>query len=389
MNWQDTKRFVAHLDLDTFFVSVERLKNREFVGKPLIVGGLSDRGVVAACSYETRKFGVHSAMPMKLALRLCPHAIVVRGDTDSYSYYSRLVTDVVSDTVPVMEKASIDEFYVDLTGVDRFFGCSQFMIELKERIRKESGLPISYALASNKLVSKVATDDAKPDGRKEIAHGLEKSYLAPLHIERMPGIGQKTSALLQQMGVRTIKVLSEIPVPMMQNLLGKNGIDLSRKANGIDPTPIVPYSEQKSIGTEETFQQDTIDLKFLNSEIIRMTEKLAFQLRQSGKLTGCITVKLRYSNFDTVSKQMVISYTASDAVLIRKAKELFAKLYEKRMLVRLIGIRFSHLVYGSQQINLFEDTEEAVRLYQAMDAMRNRFGEEVVKRAISVPKPNK
>src|SRR5690606_35265760 len=241
----------------------------------------------------------------------------------------------------------------------------------------------------NKLVSKVATDDAKPDGRKEIAHGLEKSYLAPLHIERMPGIGQKTSALLQQMGVRTIKVLSEIPVPMMQNLLGKNGIDLSRKANGIDPTPIVPYSEQKSIGTEETFQQDTIDLKFLNSEIIRMTEKLAFQLRQSGKLTGCITVKLRYSNFDTVSKQMVISYTASDAVLIRKAKELFAKLYEKRMLVRLIGIRFSHLVYGSQQINLFEDTEEAVRLYQAMDAMRNRFGEEVVKRAISVPKPNK
>ncbi|WP_160069459.1 DNA polymerase IV [Sphingobacterium bovisgrunnientis] len=389
MNWQDTKRFVAHLDLDTFFVSVERLKNREFVGKPLIVGGLSDRGVVAACSYETRKFGVHSAMPMKLALRLCPHAIVVRGDSDSYSYYSRLVTDVVSDTVPVMEKASIDEFYVDLTGVDRFFGCSQFMIELKERIRKESGLPISYALASNKLVSKVATDDAKPDGRKEIAHGLEKSYLAPLHIERMPGIGQKTSALLQQMGVRTIKVLSEIPVPMMQNLLGKNGIDLSRKANGIDPTPIVPYSEQKSIGTEETFQQDTIDLKFLNSEIIRMTEKLAFQLRQSGKLTGCITVKLRYSNFDTVSKQMVISYTASDAVLIRKAKELFAKLYEKRMLVRLIGIRFSHLVYGSQQINLFEDTEEAVRLYQAMDAMRNRFGEEVVKRAISVPKPNK
>ncbi|NGM73555.1 DNA polymerase IV [Sphingobacterium sp. SGL-16] len=390
MDWQDTKRFVAHLDLDTFFVSVERLKNSQFVGKPLIVGGLSDRGVVAACSYETRKFGVHSAMPMKLALRLCPHAIVVRGDSDSYSYYSRLVTDVVADTVPVMEKASIDEFYVDLTGVDRFFGCSQFMVELKERIRKESGLPISYALASNKLVSKVATDDAKPDGRKEIAHGLEKSYLAPLHIDRMPGIGQKTSALLQQMGVRTIKVLSEIPIPMMQNLLGKNGIDLSRKANGIDPTPIVPYSEQKSIGTEETFQQDTIDLKFLNSEIIRMTEKLAFQLRQSGKLTGCITVKLRYSNFDTVSKQMVISYTASDAVLIRKAKELFAKLYEKRMLVRLIGVRFSHLVQGSQQINLFEDTEEAVRLYQAMDAMRNRFGDEVIKRAISIPaKPNK
>lgn len=385
MDWQNNRRFVSHLDLDTFFVSVERLKNSQFVGKPLIVGGLSDRGVVAACSYETRKFGVHSAMPMKLALRLCPHAIVVRGDSDSYSYYSRVVTDVVRDTVPVMEKASIDEFYVDLTGVDRFFGCSQFMVELKDKIKKESGLPISYALASNKLVSKIATDDAKPDGRKEIEHGAEKSYLAPMKIERMPGIGQKTSALLNQMGVRTIKVLSEIPVPMMQNLLGKNGVDLSRKANGIDASPIIPYSEQKSIGTEETFQQDTIDINFLNSEIVRMAEKLAFQLRQSKKLSGCVTVKLRYSNFDTVSKQMVISYTASDAVLIRRAKELFAKLYERRMLVRLIGVRLSHLVQGSQQIHLFEDTEEAVRLYQAMDAMRSRFGDEVVKRAISIP----
>lgn len=385
MNWQDSKRFVAHLDLDTFFVSVERLKNSQFEGKPLIVGGFSDRAVVSACSYETRKFGVHSAMPMKLALRLCPHAIVVRGDMDTYSYYSRLVTDVIRDSVPVMEKASVDEFYVDLTGVDRFFGVNQFVAEVKEKIRKESGLPISYALASNKLVSKVATDDAKPDGHKWIEHGLEKSYLAPLTIERMPGIGQKTSALLQQMGVRTIKVLSEIPVLMMQNLLGKNGIELSRKANGIDPTPIIPYTEQKSMGTEETFEQDTIDMKFLHSELVRMTEKLAYQLRQSQKLTGCITVKLRYSNFDTVSKQMVISYTASDAVLIRKAKELFAKLYDKRLLVRLLGVRFSHLVQGSQQINLFEDTEQAVKLYQAMDAMRHRFGDEAVKRAISVP----
>lgn len=389
MDLFDNKRFVAHLDLDTFFVSVERLKNSKFIGKPLIVGGMSDRAVVSACSYETRKFGVHSAMPMKLAMRLCPHAIVVRGDMDSYSYYSRVVTDVVRETVPVMEKASVDEFYVDLTGVDRFFGCSQFMIELKNRIKKESGLPISYALASNKLISKVATDDAKPDGRKEILHGLEKDYLAPLKIQRMPGIGEKTSVLLLQMGVSTIKILSEIPVLMMHNLLGKNGIDLSRKANGIDPSPIIPYSEQKSIGTEETFMQDTIDMQFLNSELIRMTERLTFQLRKQERLTGCVTVKLRYANFDTVSKQMVISYTASDTVLLKKVKELFAKLYDKRMLVRLIGVRFSHLVQGSQQINLFEDTEEAVRLYQAMDAMRARYGDEAIKRAISVKEREK
>jgi DNA polymerase-4 len=288
-----------------------------------------------------------------------------------------------------MEKASVDEFYVDLTGVDRFFGCSQFMIELKNKIKKESGLPISYALASNKLISKVATDDAKPDGRKEILHGLEKDYLAPLKIQRMPGIGEKTSVLLLQMGVSTIKILSEIPVPMMHNLLGKNGIDLSRKANGIDPSPIIPYSEQKSIGTEETFMQDTIDMQFLNSELIRMTERLTFQLRKQERLTGCVTVKLRYANFDTVSKQMVISYTASDTVLLKKVKELFAKLYDKRMLVRLIGVRFSHLVQGSQQINLFEDTEEAVRLYQAMDAMRARYGDEAIKRAISVKEREK
>ncbi|OYD43503.1 DNA polymerase IV [Sphingobacterium cellulitidis] len=389
MDLVDSKRFVAHLDLDTFFVSVERLKNSKFIGKPLIVGGMSDRAVVSACSYETRKFGVHSAMPMKLALRLCPHAIVVRGDMDSYSYYSRVVTDVVRETVPVMEKASVDEFYVDLTGVDRFFGCSQFMIDLKSKIQKESGLPISYALASNKLISKVATDDAKPDGKKEILHGLEKDYLAPLKIQRMPGIGEKTSVLLLQMGVRTIKILSEIPVPMMHNLLGKNGIDLSRKANGIDPSPIIPYSEQKSMGTEETFVQDTINMQFLNSELIRMTERLTFQLRKQERLTGCVTVKLRYANFDTVSKQMVISYTASDTVLLKKVKELFAKLYDRRMLVRLIGVRFSHLVQGSQQINLFEDTEEAVRLYQAMDAMRARYGDEAIKRAISLKEINK
>lgn len=389
MNWQDEKRFVSHLDLDTFFVSVERLKNSAFIGKPLIVGGLGDRSVVAACSYETRKFGVHSAMSMKLALRLCPQAIVVRGDMDIYSYYSRMVTDVVRDTVPVMEKASVDEFYIDLTGVDRFFGCSQFVAELKQKIRKETGLPISYALASNKFVSKVATDDAKPDGKKEIEHGFEKSYLAPLKIERMPGIGQKTSALLHQMGVRTIQVLSEIPIPMMQNLLGKNGIDLSRKANGIDASPIVPYSEKKSIGTEETFEQDTINMNFLNGELIRMTEKISFQLRKEQRLTGCVTIKLRYANFDTVSKQMVIPYTASDAVLLKKAKELFSKLYDKRLLVRLLGVRFSHLVQGNQQINLFEDTESAVRLYQAMDAMRTRFGDEAVKRAISIPRPSK
>ncbi|TXE14297.1 DNA polymerase IV [Algoriphagus aquimarinus] len=378
------ERHIVHLDLDTFFVSVERLKNSALNDKPVIIGGSSDRGVVASCSYEARKFGVHSAMPMKLARRLCPSAFYIKGDHDSYSQNSRLVTEIIQEQVPLMEKASIDEFYIDMTGMDRFFGCEKFTKELRERIVRESGLPISCALAVNKLVSKVATHDAKPNGQTTIPFGNEKPYLAPLPIRRMPGVGEKTSALLERMGVESIKLLSEIPPRMMQNLLGKSGIDLSRKANGIDESPVIPYTEQKSIGTENTFESDTIDMAFLNSQLVRMTEKVGFELRQKRKLCGCITVKLRYANFDTVSRQCIISYTSSDEVLLERAKELFAKLYEKRMLVRLVGVKVSHLVQGHQQIDIFQDTEEGVNLYQAIDWIKNRYGEKSLTRAITL-----
>ena len=381
MSTKLNRRFISHFDLDTFFVSVERLKNSRFIGMPLIVGGSSDRGVVAACSYETRAFGVHSAMPMKLALRLCPNAIVIKGDHDSYSYYSRMVTDIIKENVPVYEKASIDEFYMDLTGMDEFFGCSKFTAELKQKVLKETGLPISYALASNKLISKIATNEAKPNGQMEIYWGEEKPFLAPLAIEKMPGIGEKTSALLRQMGVETIKVLSEIPPRMLESRFGKNGTELSRRASGIDTTPVIPYSEQKSIGKEDTFENDTIDIHFLHSQLIRMTENIAFQLRQQKKLCGCVTVKLRYANFDTYTRQAVIGYTASDDAILETAKQLFKKLYDKRLLVRLLGVRLSHLVHGQHQINLFTETEQSIRLYQAMDHIRRRFGEEAVFRA--------
>jgi len=378
------ERHIVHLDLDTFFVSVERLKNSALKDKPVIIGGSSDRGVVASCSYEARKFGVHSAMPMKLARRLCPSAFYIKGDHDSYSQQSRLITAVIQEQVPLMEKASIDEFYLDLTGMDRFFGCEKFTAELRTKVYKESGLPISCALAVNKLVSKVATHDAKPNGQRTIPFGSEKRYLAPLPIRRMPGVGEKTSGLLERMGVESIKLLSEIPPRMMQNLLGKSGLDLSRKANGIDESPVIPYTEQKSIGSENTFESDTIDMAFLNSQLVRMTEKVGFELRQKQKLCGCITVKLRYANFDTVSRQSIISYTSSDEVLLQKAKELFAKLYDRRMLVRLIGVKVSHLVQGCQQIDLFQDTEEGVNLYQAIDWIKNRYGEKSLTRAITL-----
>jgi DNA polymerase-4 len=377
-------RHIAHFDLDAFFVSVETLRNPKLRGKPLLVGGGSDRGVVAACSYEARKFGVHSAMPMKIARRLCPDAIIIKSDIEAYSKYSRLVTDVIKDTVPLFEKASIDEFYIDLTGMDKFFGCLQFTDELKKRINKESGLPISWGLASNKLVSKVATNEVKPNGQLEIPFGNEKNFLAPLSIIKIPGVGKETGYKLLKMGVETVKVLSEIPVEMMENLLGKPGIDLWRKANGIDETPVIPYHEQKSISTETTFQTDTIDTNFLHSQLVRMTEEIAFQLRQQNKLTGCVTVKMRHSNFETFTKQFTIPYTNADHILLKTAKELFNKLYERRLLVRLLGIRFTHLIPGNYQISLFDDTQEMIRLYQAIDHVKKRFGEKTIVRAVGV-----
>lgn len=377
-------RTIVHMDLDSFFVSVSRLENSALHNKPVIVGGTSDRGVVAACSYEARAFGVHSAMPIKLARRLCPDAIIIRGDYERYSYYSEVVTDIIKEDVPVYEKSSIDEFYIDMTGMDRFFGCYNYTSELRQRIMKETGLPISFGLSENKTVSKVATGEAKPNGQKKIDFGNEKLFLAPLSIKKIPMVGDKTYTLLRSMGVERVYTLQEMPPDLLTKVLGENGIVLWKKANGIDNTPVEPYSERKSISTEETFEQDTADVAFLKSLLVKMTEKLAFQLRSDNKLTACITVKIRYSNFDTHTTQSRISYTSSDHTLIAKAKELFDKLYERRMLIRLIGIRFSHLVGGGNQINLFEDSEEIINLYQAMDHLRKKFGNAAISRAVGL-----
>jgi len=377
-------RTIVHMDLDSFFVSVSRLENSALHNKPVIVGGTSDRGVVAACSYEARAFGVHSAMPIKLARRLCPDAIIIRGDYDRYSYYSEVVTDIIKEDVPVYEKSSIDEFYIDMTGMDRFFGCYNYTSELRQRIMKETGLPISFGLSENKTVSKVATGEAKPNGQKKIDFGDEKVFLGPLSIKKIPMVGDKTYTLLRSMGVERVFTLQEMPPDLLTKVLGENGFVLWKKANGIDNTPVEPYSERKSISTEETFEQDTADVVFLKSLLVKMTEKLAFQLRSENKLTACITVKIRYSNFDTHTTQSRISYTSSDHTLIAKAKELFDKLYERRMLIRLIGIRFSHLVGGGNQINLFEDSEEIINLYQAMDHLRKKFGNAAISRAVGL-----
>ena len=372
---------ISHFDLDTFFVSVERLLDSRLNGRPILIGGVTDRGVVASCSYEARTFGVHSAMPMRLARELCPQAVVIRGNTSNYSKYSQMVTEIMKESVPVLEKSSIDEFYCDLTGMDQFFGCMKMAHELRERIIRETGLPISFGLSHNKTVSKIATGEAKPNNEMEIAPGQEKPFLAPLSVKKIPMVGNKTYQSLRNLGVQKIKTIQEMPMEMMERVFGKHGIDIWKKAQGVDKSIVVPYSERKSLSSERTFERDTIDVVKLKGILAAMAENLAFQLRRGDKLTACITVKVRYSDFNTHSLQARIPYSAADHLLIPKVNELFNRLYDKRLLVRLVGVRFSHLVGGGHQINLFEDSEEMISLYQAMDRMRNRFGDRAVLRA--------
>lgn len=378
-----TDKAIMHMDLDCFFVSVSRLLHSALRNKPVIVGG-GERGVVAACSYETRQFGVHSAMPIKTAKRLCPEAIIIRGDYDEYSKHSDMVTQIIRESVPLFERSSIDEFYMDLSGMDKFFGCYKYATELRQRIIKETGLPISLGMSANKTVSKVATDEAKPNNYRKVDWGEEKNFLAPLSIKKIPMVGDKTYALLRSMGVEKVRTVQQMPIELMQNVLGENGIGIWKKANGIDNAPVEPYSEQKSMSQEETFEQDTIDTAKLKNILIAMTEKLCFRLRRENKVTACVSVKIRYSNFDTHSMQCRIPYTHCDHTIMARIKELFEKLYNRRMLIRLIGIKFTHLVGGNHQINLFEDSEEIINLYQAMDKMRIIFGEHAVQRAVAM-----
>lgn len=372
---------IVHMDLDTYFVSVERLLNPKLIGKPVMVGGSSDRGVVASCSYEARGYGIHSGMSMKLARQMCPEGIVVRGDHDRYSYYSGVITDILKDSVPAYEKTSIDEFYVDLTGMDRFYGCFQFATELRSKIMKETALPISLALSANKTVSKIGTGQAKPNGQIYIMEGTERNFLAPLSVRKIPMVGEKTYHLLRNMGVERIETIQQMPIELMQRVLGENGATIWRKANGIDLTPVIPYNEQKSISSETTFERDTIDISFVKKILVQMTEKLAYQLRTKQKLTACITLKIRYSDFNTYTMQCRLPYTAFDHLLIERVMILFDKLFQKRLLIRLVGLRMSHLVTGTYQYDLFDDMKEKVELYSAMDRLRKRFGEDAVLRA--------
>lgn len=385
---KEQQRHIAHFDLDAFFVSVECLKNPALKGKPLIVGGDGQRGIVAACSYEARKFGIESAMPALAAKRLCPHAIFLKGSYGEYSTYSRMVTSIIASKVPLFEKASIDEFYIDLTGMDKFFGVSNYTRELRETIIRETGLPISCGLSANKLVSKMATNEAKPNGYLEVPPGRETAFLWPLTVDKIPMVGKQTQAQLFNMGIKTIEQLAHTPYETLEKTFGKWGTALWNKAHGLSDSIVKQYSEQKSISHENTFNEDTTDLVFLNKELVRLTEQTAYDLRDEKKLTGCVTVKIKYADFEKTTRQEIIDYTALDDVLLTKVKSLFQKLYKKGEKIRLLGVRFSQLIPFTMQMNLFDDSQERLHLYQAIDGIKNQFGKNFVTKASVIKETN-
>lgn len=381
---QTSQPYIAHFDLDSFFVSVEVLKNPSLKGKAVLVGGHSERGVVAACSYEARKFGIHSAMPVKKAMKLCPHAIVLKGSHAEYSRYSCLVTEIIASKAPLFEKASIDEFYLDLTGMDKYFDPFKWTVALRQEIIDKTRLPISFALASNKMVAKIATDEAKPNGFIQVAAGLEKEFLAPLKVNKIPGVGENTYQALLSLGIKTIKDISEFDIKALERALGKYGTELWHKSQGKHTGVVTPYHEAKSISTENTFEENKSDVRFLLSELVRMTEKVAYELRQDGKLAGCLAVKIRYGDFSTFSKQAAIDYTFRDDELITIAKDIFKKLHKPATPVRLLGVRLSEFTNHAVQANLFDDAHKKSDLYKAVDDVKNKFGKYALKKARTI-----
>ncbi len=377
----ELKRHIVHIDLDSFFVSVERKFNPDLIGKPVLIGGSAERGVVASCSYEARKYGIHSAMPMKQAMRLCPHAIVIRGSHGRYSEASREVTEIIHQSVPLYQKTSIDEFYIDMTGMDRYYNCYKIASELRQRVIRETGLPISFGMASGKTVAKMATNAAKPNGQLYVPHGKEREFIAPLSIRKIPMLGEKTCQKLYQYGIEKIGDLQKTDIRFLETVFGKHGRYIWEKANGIDESEIVPHSDRKSISTENTFHIDVADRKTLETVLVSMTEELSAKLRKENKVAGCLAIKVRYANFETHTQQEKIPLTAAEHILIPGIKNLLNKAWNQHRPIRLIGVRLSQLCAGGYQINLFEDNEERIRLYQAMDKINFKFGDKTVCRA--------
>jgi DNA polymerase-4 len=376
------KRYIAHLDLDCFFVSVERIKDPSLNGKPVVVGGTpTGRGVVASASYEARAFGVRSAMPTAAALRLCPHLIVVRGRYGDYTKFSNRLYQRILELAPLVERASIDEMYFDLTGCEVLYNndLPGFIKRLQKIVWEEFHLPCTISLASNKVTAKIAAQTVKPAGIIYVPHGSEQEFLAPLSVDAIPGVGKKTGEILRKKGFHLVSDLQKTPREKMERILGKHGIWIHEVAHGYGPDELSTEHERKSIGNEETFAKDIADKSELQGIILSLTGEVCSSLRYRRLKGRTFTLKLRYSDFQTITRATTIEPTDDDGIIFKTMKELLETSYTRRLPLRLLGVRASHLVEEEQlELRLFPEDEKRTSMLNAVDKIRKKFGDDVI-----------
>jgi len=367
-----------HIDLDAFFVSVEQVLNPELKGKPVVVGGKPDRrGVVAAASYEARAFGLYAGMPLITASRLCPQAVFIEGGFPKYRDASKRFMAILADFSPYLEPMGLDEAYLDVTGFESIHGSiRQMAVAIKKRIRDELGLCASVGIASSKVVAKVASDLSKPDGLLEVLLGEERSFLAPLTVAQLPGIGKKSERVLKGLGINTIGQLAALPLGILKSHFGTAGVIIHNHANGIDDRKVEPPGEAKSISRETTFGKDTRDSSLLSATLRYLSEKVGSELRRQGKRAKCINLKLRYADFTTITRQQTLSQTSdSDQTIFDAGCKLLKKeLSTGKQAVRLIGIGVASLVRG-QQLDMLDASDMRLeKLNIAIDRIRKKYG---------------
>jgi len=371
-------RGFLHVDLDAFFVSVEQALNPSLKGKPVIVGGQPDRrGVVASASYEARAFGIHSAMPLTRAYRLCPQAIFLQGNFDRYREASDKFMTILADFSPYVEPGGLDEAYLDITGCDIFGSPHQIAVSIKERIKSELSIIASVGIASSKVIAKIASDLSKPDGLIEVLPGQEKEFLSPLAINKMPGVGPKTGQVLKSCGITTIGQLAKLPPESAKRILGDSGLSLYRHANGIDNRKIEPSDDAKSISRETTLAEDTLDSHVLQAILRYLCERVGAELRRQNKQAKCISLKLRYSDFDTInrSRSSAVTTDSDDVIFTTALRLLNGAISVKQKLVRLLGVEVSNLTGDGKQLQLFDyKLQRQERLDKAFDRIRKKYG---------------
>ena len=373
-----TARTIFHIDLDAFFVTVEQVLNPALSGKPVIVGGRPEgRGVVASASYEARKCGVHAAMPLARAKRLCPQAIFLTGNYHRYVDFSHKFMDILADYSPSFQPGGLDEAYLDVTGCQNFGSWHNLAIKIKERIKRETGLVASIGIAPSKVVAKIASDLSKPDGLIEVASGEEKAFLSPLPVQKMPGVGEKTNQVMKSMNILTIGQLARMPEPLFKNRFGEGMLWLREHANGIDNSAVEAYGEAKSSSRETTFEKDTSDTGLLKSTLRYFSEKLGADLRDSDKKARTVTLKLRYADFETInrSKTSREATNLDDKIFQSAVRLLESALAKKYRAVRLIGLEVSNFINSETQLGLFDaESKKLEQIDRAVDSIRDKYG---------------